>query len=209
MTDIRDWEKQRYYVPEAVLLQIREIENNPSVQRLPEKVRTLRTNKLQLHKQGREAALFCYGLGRALSTKIYFANYEQSDYDFVACWKDQDSLAFASVQLKEVTPDSINTKSSLQEEINKLSKYSCSKDLAVAIFLNKRCKTDFSDIKIPILNIAELWIFGSISSDQSKWFIYGDMLKTPQFVEFDYPEGAELAKIDKTASSVANSDLYK
>lgn len=188
-TLIRDWEKQKYHDPENVLKQIREIELNPALQELPQKVRSLRTNKLQLHKQGREAALFCYGLGRALSTKIHFANYEQSDYDFVTCWKDQDSLVFTPVQLKEVTPDSINVKSNLQDAINKLDKYASSKDLVVAIFLNKRCKTDFSDLTIPNLNIAELWIFGAISPDQSKWFIYGDMLKTPQYAEFDYPNG--------------------
>lgn len=184
---IRVWEKQKYHDPENVLRQIREIEQIPILQKLPEKVCSLRTNKLQLHKQGREAALFCYGLGQAISTKIHFANYEQSDYDFVACWKDQDGLVFTPVQLKEVAPDSINTKSNLQGEINKLAKYSSSKDLVVAIFLNKRCKTDFSDLTIPKLNIAELWIFGAVSLDQSKWFIYGDMLKAPQYTEFDYP----------------------
>jgi len=185
---IREWEKQKYHDPEIVLVQLREIEENPSVQALPEKVRTLRTNKLQFHKQGREAALFCYGLGeRVLKTKVKFSNYMQADYDFVACWKEKEELFFTPVQLKEVTPDKINPNSILQVEIDKLSKYSRSEDLVVAIFLNKRCKTDFSEIRIPKLNIAELWIFGSMSVDQSKWFIYGDMLRMPQFFEFEHP----------------------
>lgn len=185
---IREWEKQKYYDPKNVLEQFRGLERDPVLRELPERMRSLRTNKLKFHRQGREAALFCYGLGQAvLKTTVYFSNYEKVDYDFITCWEDRDELVFTPVQLKEVTPDKINLSSTLQTEINKLAKYSRSNDLVVTIYLNKRCRTDFSEIMIPNLNIAELWIFGAINQDQSKWFIYGDMLRRPQFFEFEYP----------------------
>jgi hypothetical protein len=89
---LREWEKLKYHDPGKVLVQFRKIEMIPDLQALPEKVRSLITNKLKFHKQGREAALFCYGLGHLLKSNIHFANYERADYDFITYWKDGDDL---------------------------------------------------------------------------------------------------------------------
>jgi hypothetical protein len=185
---LNQWTNLRYHDPENVLIEFRKIENYIQDKQIDEKVRSLRTNKLKRHKEGREAALFCYGLGKSvLNTKVFFALSESSDYDIVSCWNDGKDLVYTPVQLKEVVSDLINPKASLVNEIAKLSKYSNSQNLVVAIHFNKKVNFDFRGIRMPDLKIAELWLFGALKPDQSEWFIYGNLLNTANFYKFSYP----------------------
>ncbi len=159
---------------------VREISN--------EKLRTLRTNKLKRHREGREGALFCYGLQEAvLKIPVYFALSEADDYDLVTLRKLDDTLLYTPVQMKEVPPERLNPTTSLNKEIQKLTKYVNSENLVVAIHANRTGQLNFNEIVLPKLKISELWIFGSLTLDQSRWFLYGDVLTRPEYYEFNYP----------------------
>lgn len=125
-------------------------------------------------------------MSKVLGEKVYFSLDESEDHDFVSMWKNNDVLVYTPVQLKEVVPDSMNIKCTIESVLSKLAKYS-GDDLVVAVHLNKQSRFDFTKIKIPKLKISQLWMFGSLSLDQNKWFIYGDMLGHSNFYEFFYP----------------------
>jgi len=136
----------------------------------------------------RQAALFCYGIGKALETTIYYSLYENADYDCIARWKENGFEKYAPIQLKEIVPEGLNKTTSLNNELKKLQKYVTSKNLIVAMHLNRKGSLKFSEITFPKLEIAEVWLYGGLSEDQEKWFIYGNLLDEPQFFEFKYPD---------------------
>ena len=173
--------------PRDFLVQIREIE--PAIARsdLPAKVKHLRTNKLKSLKELREAALFCYGMAQRIGQIVHLAPSEAQDYDFIATWVVDDTQHLAPVQLKEVVPTKLNSKASIQDTVNALSKYVDSEDLTVAIHLNQGAHFEPSKLVIPSLKIAALWIFRSISKDQTEWGLWGNFLEVPEFVQFAYP----------------------
>lgn len=150
------------------------------------KVRTLRTHRLNWLRQNRQAALFCYGFGAVLQRPIEYAPVEESDYDCVFRWHDGNTTVFAPVQLKEVVPDRVNPRASLDGEIKKLSKYADSDDLIVAIHIN-RAGGPRLEVTVPRLNLAALWVFGANNRDLSRWFYYGDLLREPSLHKFSYP----------------------
>lgn len=155
------------------------------------KVRSFRTNKLRKWKQSREIALFCEGISQRYNKSIDIALDEDSDYDCIARWRNQDVEYFTPVQLKEFVPSDLNRELTLQDIISSLIHYADSKDLTVAIYINRKVKIDFKSIKIPRnLKVGELWFFGDVSKDRTKWFLYGDFLKEPFLTHFYYPAGS-------------------
>ena len=84
-------------------------------------------------------------------------------------------------------PAEVNAKANLQSEIDKLEKYADAADLCVAVHLNRAEKVEFGDLRIPNLNIGELWFFGATSLTQENWILVGNMLADPQVYEFEYP----------------------
>ena len=184
----RDWSKLRYYDPAIILRYFREIELGIADLNIDERVRTLRTNMLKPHREGREAALLCHGIGSAvLNTTVYFARSEESDYDFISLWITDVTQHYSPVQIKEYVPSDINPYLDLNKLISSLQKYSDSRDLTVGIHMNREGTIDIPKIIIPQLNIRELWLFGSLTQDQSKWFLIGDLLKDKSYYEFYYP----------------------
>jgi hypothetical protein len=184
----RRWSKLRFYDPEIVLRELRQVELLIADAVVKERVRTLRTNMLKPHREGREAALLCHGIGKAvLGTTVFVAPGEDEDHDFISLWVIGDTQHYAPVQIKEFVPSNINPDSNLNEIISSLQKYSSSHDLIVGIHINREGSLDISKIDIPTLNIRELWLFGSLTQDQSKWFLIGDLLDKRGYYEFDYP----------------------
>jgi hypothetical protein len=105
-------------------------------------------------------------------------------------WVKGEKEYFYPVQLKELPPDDLDTTESLDGIYDKLEKYSGTDDLAVAIHVNKKMTLKWGPWerqKQP--RVRELWLFGTNSPDQSKWFIFGDMLRKPRFYEYRYPDG--------------------
>jgi len=61
----------------------------------------------------------------------------------------------------------------------------------VLIHLNRLVEFDMRALKIPKLRLATLWILASVSPDQSRWALFGDLLSKDLGVfELDYPTTA-------------------
>jgi len=59
----------------------------------------------------------------------------------------------------------------------------------VAVHVTRDERLVFDQIRIPDqANVRQVWLFGGASPDQSRWFLYGDLLSEPSFHEFPYPD---------------------
>jgi hypothetical protein len=151
--------------------------------------KSFRTHGLRIHKDRREAALFCYGLRIATGNSTFeFAMIEDSDHDAVFRSFVDGKICFTSVQLKEVVPLHLDAKATLEREIAKLEKYADSQDLVVGIFLDQNGVSDLTAIESPNLKVGGVWIFGCCSPDTSKWFLFGNILSNPKHTEFVHPK---------------------
>ncbi len=187
----REWEKLEYHDPAEVLRRLRTFEPEVAASDLPDEVKSLRTHDQEGFKEGREAALFCHGLSvEVVLSTVYYAVFEDSDFDIVTVWEKDGERHYTPVQLKEVPPAERNPRASIEETLLKLQKYRGPNDLVVAVFLNRRMgRVNLSDIQVPPLSIGGLWLFGAASEDGDEWFLYGDVLKDRQPYRFSYPEG--------------------
>jgi len=179
----------KFVDPAIVLPQLRTIQLQVTASTLENKVKNLRTPTLKQHREGWEAAIFCYGMGKMLGVQIYVTSYEKSDYDAVAVRGKGDTQYFTPIQIKEVVPESLNPGTDINKEIAKLSRYPVSHDAVVAIHVARSGRLGLSSIEVPRLNIGSLWLFGASTPDQSRWFIAGDLLDKPRIIEFDYSVG--------------------
>ncbi len=189
MTDIRcnEWADLTFHDPAEVLMSLRELEIATAHAEMDERVRTLRTNKLKALREGRDAAIFAYGMSVAvLETPVYYSRHEASDYDSVFRWSQHGTDQFCPVQLKELPPERTGSRLDLDGLMQKLTKYN-SAELVVAVKLNRRCKMDLSQLRVPQLSIRELWFFWAGRRDQSMWQMYGDVLGSPCLFDFEYP----------------------
>jgi len=181
---IKEWGKLKYQDPKVILLKLKELEIITSKYQMDMKVRTLRTNSLNRYRQWREAAIFCYGIGKVvINTPVHFATIENADYDCVARCKH----GFTPVQIKELVPEYLNPTKDLNQLIAELKKYHTSHNTMIAIHVNRQFRLDFNKIVVPDLNVAEVWLFGGTSPDGLQWFLYGDLCSNPQLYRFEYP----------------------
>ncbi len=189
MNDItlREWGKLEYQDPEFILSELRKLEIEYAQLPIDKRTLNLRTNKLKKYREGREAALFCFGIGKYMGKKVFFSPTEASDYNFVVLWKDGEFANYAPVQIKEFVPADLNPALELDDLISGLKKYQDSSKLIVAIHLNRRIHLEFNNLNIPRLKLAGLFLFGAVSEDQEKWMLQGDLLDNPQTTTFDYP----------------------
>jgi len=185
---INQWKKLDFYDPKEILIGLLNIAKNIPLSNLLYQQASLRSRDLKQYGESRQCALFCYGMSKFLNQKIFYAQYEASDYDYVACRKIGDVIHYTPIQLKEFVPEKVNPKSSLENELIKLEKYKDSKDLIIAMFINRAGRIEMNEIKIPKLNVAELWFFGAASEDQRTWFLYGDVLNNTLRFDFKYPK---------------------
>ncbi len=181
------WAKLNFVDPKTILPRLREIQVLVANSDLNENIKDLRTNKLKKYREGWEAALFCYGMGKIMNTTVYVTPHEESDFDAIALRFENGEQKYTPIQIKELVPRSLNPKSELNDEIKKLSKYSSSKDCVVVIHINRDGRLELSDVEVPKLKIGGLWLLGATNPDQSKWFIAGDFMGLPQIIEFAFP----------------------
>lgn len=174
---VREWEKLKYLDPEELLRGLREIATTPGLHELPYEVRTLRRRDLRQYHEGRQAALFCYGMSTVLGSPVAFAQAESSDYDVVARYVLGDTAHYVPVQLKELVPAIVNSTADLQSELDKIAKYVDSSDLAIAFHLNGERRVEFGQLQMPKSAVGELWFYGATTLDQRNWLLIGDMLK--------------------------------
>lgn len=184
------WRELDFRDSERELIRLRRVEIYTASSLVSEKVRTLRTHDTKKLKESRQAALFCYGVKKAVREKVYYSMIEDEDYDFVAYWKKDETQHFAPTQIKEIVPAKLNPKQSIDEEIKKLKKYKGSDDLSVIILINREIKKlDLLKIDCSELSVKALWIYGCVSRDQSTWFLSGNFIESnPYYFEYEYPE---------------------
>jgi hypothetical protein len=126
-------------------------------------------------------------MSEALGTPIDVACVEDEDFDCIARYIRADELVLVPIQIKELAPADLNPKATLSEELSKLTKYATSRDLVVAIYLNRNERVVFSEIVIPELETAELWFLGALSPRKDEWLLYGNALRNPSVWTFRYP----------------------
>ena len=179
----------RYQDPAGFLVKLRQLEGRVARSDLPETVRQLRTNKLKPWRELREGALFCQGMSKRIGQTVYLAKGESQDYDFIACWVVDEQQHLAPVQLKEVVPHDRNPKTSLQAIVDALpAKYVASSQLTVAIHLNQQVRFEPSELVVPPLNIAALWVFAAIEPTQTHWALWGNFTEESPFgTTYEYP----------------------
>ena len=177
--------------PKRVLVNLRRVEERlPS--KMDERVRRLRTNALKEWRESRYAALFAYGIAESvLKRPTLVAKVEDLDFDFIMRWDEEEADYFYPVQLKELPPEDLNPGVSLEDILGKLDKYSGTEDLSVVVLINRRTRFEYRPWESEQRpRIRELWYLGCTSQDQSKWFLYGNVLaNAPLYYEFSYPVG--------------------
>ena len=184
----REWQSLSYLDAQQVLVGLRVIELQYPLGELRYHAASLRTRELREFGEGRQAALFCYGMSQVLGVPVAFARSESQDYDVVVRYAANDQLNYAPVQLKEWVPDFLNPGTTLQDELDKLAKYVDSKDLAVALHLNREATVRIDELTLPYGNIGSLWFYGATEPSQTKWQIIGNLLAdNPRRGEFLYP----------------------
>jgi hypothetical protein len=69
---IRAWDKLKFHDPADILRRLRQLEWEIENIRMEQRVRRMRTNLLKKHREARDAALFCHGMGSAvLGTTLF------------------------------------------------------------------------------------------------------------------------------------------
>lgn len=183
---INEAKKLLYRDPVVALRELRALEIAIADSDISPEVRHLRTNELKKVREYRQAAIFCHGMSSRIGQSVRFAPVEAADYDFIATWQSDTNLHFAPVQLKELVPESLNPKSSIQQLVDGLSKYS-SDSLTVAVFLNRNGRFSPGELQLPSLSIAALWFFFAVKPDQSEWRLVGNFMEEPEATLFGYP----------------------
>ena len=167
---------------------LRGIANSHPLHQLRYEARSLRTHELRKFGEGRQGALFCYGMGQVIGAKVSFALVERQDFDLVARFEAEGKTNYVPVQLKEWVPSFMPSPQPLQVELDKLAKYVDSKDLVVAFHLNREASVLLSELSFP-QTIGELWFFGAAENSQSRWVLIGNLLTNEAVAhEFLYPE---------------------
>lgn len=184
----REWLHLQYFDPERFLVGLREIALTFPLDELHYEVASLRTRDLRKTNESRQAALFAHGMGQVLRAPIAFAISEAQDYDVVVKYATEGRINYIPVQLKEWVPNFLNPSATLQSELDKLSKYTDSKDLAVAFHINRNTTIHLSELRFPHGKIGALWFFGATDLAQEKWCLIGNLLLPgANAYEFNYP----------------------
>ena len=176
-TRLAEWRKLPYYDPDPVLRGLAVIAKDPMLQEMPYEVSSLRTRELRPFHERRLGALFFFLMGQVEQTKVTFAHTENADYDFVGHYQRDDYHHFVPVQMKELVPDFLNPAATLQGLIDGLKKkYVDSKDLTVAVNINRETTFLPGELDLEGLNLMGLWLFGTNTLDQTEWMIAGNLL---------------------------------
>jgi hypothetical protein len=184
---IEEWEKLDYSDPEPELIRLREIGLSFAPRVTDDNVRAVRTHSVGYDRQRRDAALFCYGIGHALASKVCYSLVERQDYDFVALWRHGFARVFLPVQLKEFVPGSRNLRDSLSADLEGFARYADSRGLVVAINVNSEVRLGLDDVTAAAIPVAHVWLFGAVRPDQSRWMVCGSQHGERAYHEFDFP----------------------
>jgi len=184
----RQWRSLDYRDPRPTLKRLRVKRRGFPAQGRGDPLHHLRSGRDRLARERHQAALLAHGIAQAvLKRKVRFALSEDADYDCVFRWHEGPSPTFMPVQLKEVVPDTLNPDASLDEIVQKLTRYAASSSLVVGIHLNRLGIDQLDQLDVPDLNLRELWVFGATGRAPNEWAIYGNVLDRPKLYVFEYP----------------------
>ncbi|MCI0440559.1 MAG: hypothetical protein L0177_15710 [Chloroflexi bacterium] len=149
----------------------------------------MRTSDLKRDREGRDAALFTFGMGLASGKRIAFARHEGEDYDFVTAWVEDGTANYTPVQLKELVPAELNPTATLEALLGSLARrYSQPTSTVLAVYLNRAARLqDLLAVRLPELGFAEVWYFCAVSPDAQRYAIFGDAKTELKELLFDYP----------------------
>jgi hypothetical protein len=168
----REWTRLDYVDPDIYVAEQQKLRARISETDTPDKIRNLRTRTLAPLREAWDAGVFCYLLRRMTGFEIYFSAVEDQDYDAIFTWRDNDIQNFAPVQMKEVVPAELNPKQRLKDVISSLKKYADSKDLVVAIKVNRNVRIEAKDLEVESLPVAEVWLFGATEPREEQWSLF-------------------------------------
>ncbi len=174
---LREWSRLAFLDPEELIRKFNALDRFVSDSSISNREKALRTNELKTIRETRQAALFALGLRKwARNTSVEIAVIEDSDYDAVFRRRDDDRMSYTPVQLKEVVPDRWNKTASIDSILNKLVALQSSRELVVGIHHTRATNDGKLEFLVPKgLNLAGLFVFGSVSNDRSEWMITGDL----------------------------------
>ena len=186
---VREFSQFDYKCPRTWLQNLRELEQLAVRSALPYEVRSLRTHRLRYWNETRQAALFAYGMSNRMPNfQFDFACIEGADYDAVVRWRRENERFFTPIQLKEYVPVELNANATLEGLLEGLSQYSCSSDLVVVVYLNRRFRLRMSPIYCPPLKLGGVYLMGAIAPDKRRWLLVGNMLEQHAGISvFDHP----------------------
>lgn len=189
---LRQYANLEYGDPRGFLIALRRTEWAVAYSPTPERIKTLRTQKLKPQREMRDAAIFCVGISERLGFDVQFAPTEEQDFDFITTWlDDRGTRNYNPVQLKEVVPPHLNASATIQAVVDGLARYADSVDVTVAIKINRPLRFDPAELKAPTnLQIGGLWFFAALTPDQSEFGLWGDFLSKndpPLGTRFSYP----------------------
>jgi hypothetical protein len=154
-------------------------------------IKLLRTSDLKPAREMLQAAIFLVGINKRYDIEVRFAVCEDEDYDFAATFLIDDTRHYSLVQLKELVPRSLNPSLSIDAIVASLMKYNGSKELVVAIYMNRDGRFDPTEVAVPVeLSIGQLWMYSDIGNGE--WALWGDFMDrttTPIGTQFRLPNG--------------------
>ena len=176
---LREWSRFAFREPEELIRRFNAMEKLVADSSISDRLKALRTNELKTIRETRQAALFALGLRRwAGNASVEVAASEDSDYDAVFRRLDDDLMSYTPVQLKEVVPERWNKTASIDSILKKLVVLQSSRELVVGIQHTRAINDGKLEVSVPKdLNVAGLFVFGSVSNDRSEWMIAGDFTK--------------------------------
>ncbi len=182
------WASLKYMNPTELLLGMDRMFDDSGIKKYKNASDILLNRRIRDIAEDRRCAIFCHGAGQALGAEILFAAHESADYDYVGAYKKNGALFTFPIQLKQLVPDRLNPSTSLQSEIDKLSKYADAQDLVVAIHINRKVHFKPQDLNTSELKVKEIWLYGQLQNDASRWLLFGNLMaEKPSEYTFQLP----------------------
>lgn len=127
-----------------------------------------------------DAAVFCYLLGQRQGMPVFYTRQVSDGCDFVAAWSTELQTHFCPVQIRHPAVATDGSRATLQEAVDSLPQaYPDSPGLVVVLHLDPASRCVPSEVVLPRLNIAGLWVFGAVPADGGQWCLWGDFLGVP------------------------------
>lgn len=182
------WASLKYMNPTKLLLGMDVMFDDSGIRRFKNPSDILLDRRVRDVAEDRRCAIFCHGAGQALGTKILFAPHESADYDYVGAYEHNGTVHTFPIQLKQLVPDRLNSTTSLQRELSKLSKYADAQDLVVAIHVNRKVHIKPQDLDTSGLKVKEIWLYGQLQSEPDTWLLFGNLMAVePNAYTFQLP----------------------